>query len=175
MPNRNRNPYDVRALTDSSAGGTSTPEMDIYKKSVAKMESGNSYSSLGKWVRGDRAHGKYQVMGNNIPSWTQQALGVSMTPAEFLANPRAQEKVFEHVFGGYVKKYGNVADALSMWHSGVPLSQAIKEGRHDVNMTTSDYTQKIMADIARARTQVTINDNTGGATNVTSSQMGPRK
>lgn len=173
MPDRSRNPYDVRTLTQGSAGGTSTPEMEAYKKAIAKTESGGNYGALGPMVGNDRAHGKYQVMGANIPSWSQQALGVSMTPEEFLRNPKAQEKIFEHIFGGYVKKYGNAADAFSMWHSGVPLAQALREGRADVNMTTGAYVNKVLGDLNK--TTVQINDNTGGAVNVVTSQMGPRK
>jgi hypothetical protein len=43
------------------------------------------------------------------------------------------------------KKTGNWQDALSMYHSGVPLAKAIKEGRTDGNMTTSDYVSSTMA------------------------------
>lgn len=162
-----RNPF-------GGSAGTSSPEMETYKKAVASMESGHSYSALGPIVKGDRAYGKYQVMGNNIPSWTQQALGRSMTPQEFLSNPEAQEKVFEKVFGDYVKKYGNVQDALSMWHSGLPLAEARRRGVADVNMTTVDYVNRISQNIPNGggRVQININNNTGGNANVSASAMG---
>ena len=66
---------------------------------------------------GDRAHGKYQVMGANIPEWSRAALGRAMTPSEFLANPDAQEAVFKHRFGQYVNKYGPTG-AAKAWFAG---------------------------------------------------------
>jgi hypothetical protein len=63
-------------------------------------------------------------MGANIPSWTEEALGKRMTPDEFVKNPEAQEKVFEHHFGKSVQKYGNPYDAASVWFSGRPMARA---------------------------------------------------
>jgi hypothetical protein len=80
-------------------------------------------------------------MGANIPAWTKATMGVEMTPEEFLADPAAQDQVFETIFGGNAKRYG-FADAASIWHSGVPLRRAIEEGRTDGYMGTDDYTRK---------------------------------
>ena len=87
-------------------------------------------------------YGKYQVMGSNIPSWTEAATGKRMTPQEFLNDPDAQEATFRHRFGSLVKQYGNPQDAASVWHSGVPLAEAKEQGRRDVNMTTSNYVDR---------------------------------
>jgi hypothetical protein len=126
-------------------GGEVDPAMmSDAKHRIAGIESGGRYDAMGPSVGGDRAHGKYQVMGANIPSWTQEALGRRMTPEEFLKSPEAQERVFEHHFGKYLAQHGNLADAASMWHSGVPLSEARRQGRRDVNMSTNDYVAKIM-------------------------------
>jgi hypothetical protein len=72
---------------------------------------------------GDRAYGAYQVMGNNIPSWTQKHYGQSLNPQQFLQNKEAQDAVFNGEFGGYVQKHGNPQDAASMWFTGRPLAQ----------------------------------------------------
>jgi len=99
--------------------------MPAAKAAIANIESGGNYKALGPTTKsGDRAYGKYQVMGANIPSWTKQALGVSMTPAEFLANPEAQERVFEDQFARNTAKYGSPQDAASVWFSGKPLAKA---------------------------------------------------
>jgi len=119
-------------------------DIEHAKRRIAGIESGGRYDAMGPLVRGDRAHGKYQVMGANIPSWTEEALGRRMTPAEFLASPEAQERVFEHHFGKYLNQHGNLADAASMWHSGRPLAEARRAGARDVNMSTEDYVAKIM-------------------------------
>jgi len=90
-------------------------------RSIGHLESGNNYSVIGPRTRtGDRAYGQYQVMGANIPSWTKEVLGVSMTPEQFLQDQRAQDAVARAKLGGYLKKYGNIDDASSMWFSGRP-------------------------------------------------------
>jgi hypothetical protein len=96
-----------------------------YAQAIGQIESGGRYGSVGPSTKnGDRAYGKYQVMGNNIPQWTAQVLGRSMSPSEFLQNPQAQDAVFHSKFGDAVQKYGNPDDAASIWFSGRPLAQA---------------------------------------------------
>lgn len=87
---------------------------------IAGIESGGNkdpYSLRGALTKGDRALGKYQVMGRNVPEWTRAALGQPMTPQAFLASPEAQEAVFKHRFGGYVDKYGEEG-AAKAWYGG---------------------------------------------------------
>lgn len=124
--------------------------MDQAKSAISGIESGGDYKILGPQTPHGRAIGKYQVMPANVPKWTKQALGHEMTPEEFRADPEAQEKVFETIFGGYLEKFGNVKDAMSAWHSGVPLDQAISENRHDVNMSTADYVKGASDRMGRA-------------------------
>lgn len=68
-------------------------------------------------TKGDRAYGKFQVMGANIPAWTKEALGTPMTPDQFLADPKAQDAVFQYKFGQYVDKYGPEG-AAKAWFAG---------------------------------------------------------
>jgi len=125
------------------------------KQGFAKTESGSpqgNYAALGPVLKsGDRAYGKYQVMGANIPSWTKQALGVSMTPEQFLNDKDAQEKVFENQFQRNFKKYGTLEDAASVWFSGRPLAQATKAGARDVNMGVPEYVQKVVGGMGPVR------------------------
>ena len=119
-----------------------TPALRV---AMRQTESGGNYSALGPVMKtgsykGDRAYGAYQVMGRNIPQWTEQALGKRMTPKQFLANRKAQDAVFDYKFGQSMRRYGNYRDAASIWHSGVPLAQAQK--RTDGYMTTVDYVNK---------------------------------
>lgn len=118
------------------------------KQGVAKVESGGDYSAIGPEVKRksgvDHAYGKYQVMGANIPSWTKQAIGRSLTPQEFLRDKDAQEAVFEDQFKRNIAKYGSLEDAVSVWFSGRPLAQATKAGARDVNMGVQDYVGKVM-------------------------------
>jgi hypothetical protein len=89
-----------------------------FQNAISRIESGGRYDLQGPVTSsGDRAYGKYQVMGANIPQWTKDALGRSMTPAEFLADPKAQDAVFDHIFGSYVNKYGP-GGAARAWFAG---------------------------------------------------------
>lgn len=85
---------------------------------IAGIESGGKYDLLGPVTKtGDRAYGKYQVMGANIPEWTKTHLGQAMTPEQFLASPEAQDAVFKGQFGQYAQKYGPEG-AAKAWFAG---------------------------------------------------------
>lgn len=120
--------------------------MAAYRDAIASIESEGSggYKALGpKTKTGDRAYGRYQVMGANIPEWTKAALGKAMTPEEFLADPKAQDAVFDHRFGGYVKKYGP-EKAARAWFGGPGAIN--KPGAKDVLGTSiAGYEQKFRA------------------------------
>lgn len=136
-------PAPAPGQADTSAAGANS--LEAAKRAIAKVESDGSggYSAMGPATKsGDRAYGKYQVMGANIPQWTQEALGQRMTPQQFLANPQAQEKVFEHRFGGYLQRYGNMQDAASMWFSGKPFAG---NNRSDGYNTVPQYVGKVLA------------------------------
>lgn len=84
---------------------------------IAKQESGGNYKAVGVLVKGDRAYGKYQVMGANIPSWTEKYWHERLTPQQFLNNPMAQEGVAYGMLKSYFDKYG-AEGAAAMWYSG---------------------------------------------------------
>lgn len=112
-----------------------------YRDAIKSIESSGNYQAQGPvTASGDRAYGAYQVMGANIGPWTEKHLGKRMTPQEFLADPSAQDTVFDAEFGSYVSKHGNAQDAASMWFSGRPLAKA---GNASDGMTTvPQYVQK---------------------------------
>ena len=115
-----------RAVTTPSQAMTTadaTPGTN-YRDAISSVESGGKYDAIGPDTGGDRAYGRYQVMGANIPAWTKAALGREMTPQEFLADPKAQDATFDHRFGQYVQQYGNPQDAASVWFSGRPMAKA---------------------------------------------------
>lgn len=95
------------------------PSFEALYWAIATQESGGNYGAVGVWVRGDRAYGKYQVMGANIPSWTRQYYGRSLTPQQFLNNKAAQEAVARGKLKSYYNKYG-FRGAASAWYSGNP-------------------------------------------------------
>ena len=153
------------------AGGSVSSEMEAYKKVVAGNESSGFNNPYGAVNTGSGALGKYQVMPANVPSWSKAAIGHSVTPAEFLASPEIQEKVFEKIFGDSVRRHGNLADALSEWHSGVDLKTATAQGRNDGNMSTADYVKKGMSAYSKIKVDVNVNNATGGSADVSASAL----
>lgn len=98
------------------AQGGDVTDSDRY--AISQIESGGRYDRLGPRTRtGDRAYGKYQVMGSNVGDWTEQALGRRLTPEQFLADQQAQEDTFAHRFGSYKQKYGGEGAARA-WFAG---------------------------------------------------------
>lgn len=123
---------------DADAGIPAPPPpssgMEPFRNAITNIESGGRYDLLGPIANasGDRAYGRYQVMGANVGPWTEEALGVRMTPQQFLADPAAQDAVFDHVFGGYVRQYGPEGAARA-WFTGSPTGTGT-----DVLGTTAD-------------------------------------
>ena len=110
---------------------------------VAELESGHTYTAVGNETRtGDRAYGKYQVMGSNVGNWTQTHLGKRMTIKEFLADELAQEKLAGIIFTKRIGDRQNIHDPIAMWFSGQPLRG---NNAQDVNgMTVPQYVAKIL-------------------------------
>lgn len=117
--------------------GILTGNMERYANAIKTMESSGNYGAVGPMTRkGDRAYGAYQVMDFNIPSWTQDALGRSLSINEFLADRVAQDKVFVNQFGKWIDKFGSAQNAASAWLTGRPISADNTSA--DVNGTTSN-------------------------------------
>jgi hypothetical protein len=111
-------PADASAYAAPIAGGeTSATDPTAYSKLGPVIGPGHR-------LAGDRAYGKFQVMGSNVGPWTKEILGREMTPEEFLANPQAQEAVFKGKFGQYVQQTGDPKAAAAMWFSGSPNTQS---------------------------------------------------
>ncbi|RVD44216.1 hypothetical protein EN742_03015 [Mesorhizobium sp. M4A.F.Ca.ET.020.02.1.1] len=125
-------------------GGSLTGSIGQYASAIRAVESLGSggYSALGPVLKsGDQALGAYQIMASNLPSWSQSALGRSVSRSEFMGSPDIQDAIFEHQFGSYLNKYGNPQDAASAWFTGGPLSSGA--GKMDVLGTTgSKYVDK---------------------------------
>lgn len=117
---------------------------------IAKQESGGNYKAVGVWVKGDRAYGKYQVMGANIGAWTEKYWTERLTPQQFLANPMAQEGVAYGQLKAYFDKYGPEG-AAAMWYSGQSNPNKTY-GNPPVNVYVRQVMQKAGADSGAAFT-----------------------
>ncbi|MBW8732536.1 MAG: transglycosylase SLT domain-containing protein, partial [Terrabacter sp.] len=91
---------------------------------ISAQESGGNYSAVNK---GSGALGKYQVMPANVPGWSRQVLGYSITASQFLHSPSLQEKIVSGILHGYFNKYG-ARGAAAAWYAG--------PGNHDLDMST---------------------------------------
>lgn len=101
------------------------------RDAISKVESGGDYQAKSKTAtirkntdgttRKDWAYGKYQVMGEYIPSWTREALGKSMTIKEFLADPKAQDATALYKLTQAYAQHGSIEDAASVWFTGRPV------------------------------------------------------
>lgn len=115
-------------VPQSSSGSGAAPVLgkgntfQNFISAITSQESGGNYGALGQPVGNDRAYGKYQVMGNNIPGWTKSALGHSLTPQQYLADPKAQDAVANHFLGNYYNKYGPAGGAVA-WYAGEGTAQ----------------------------------------------------
>jgi hypothetical protein len=93
------------------------------RDAIASIESAGSgdYKALGVNVGGphggDRAYGRYQIMGRNIPAWSKEVLGRAVTPQEFMADPKIQDAIFDAKFGDYVRRFGE-ENAAQAWFGG---------------------------------------------------------
>lgn len=131
-------------LKVSSAGGASNASADAIAEAIAKTESSGNYNAIGPvTAKGQRAYGKYQVMDFNIPTWTKEVLGQSLTPQQFLANQQAQDTVAKAKIGQLLTQYGNAADVASAWFTGRPLAKA--GNASDVTGTTTpEYVKRVL-------------------------------
>jgi hypothetical protein len=132
----------------NTAGPTTSGAVDPNEAAaIAHMESNGNYGEIGPRVAATSSHpegyalGKYQVMNYDLQDRLKAAGLPAMSEQDFLANHDAQEAQFQHEFGN-LRQNHSFADAASMWHSGVPLSQATAQNRTDGYMHTSDYVAK---------------------------------
>lgn len=107
---------------DGEDAASSEDFLEKIKAAIAAKESGghkDPYSVIGPRSRkGDLPYGKYQVMGANVPAWTEEAGLGRLTPEQFLSSKEAQEKVASHKLGEYYKKTGSPEKAAAMWFGG---------------------------------------------------------
>ena len=127
----------------ANTGAVNDDNLPNYLDALGKIESGGNYGALGPTTKkGDRAYGKYQVMGSNVGPWTQATLGTAMSPDDFLADKNAQDAVAQRYFGQALSKYGNPQDAASVWFTGKPLAKNTQQTADITGTTVPKYLQR---------------------------------
>ena len=122
-------------------------DFELYKAAITKIESGGNYRAASPVNKGGhRAWGRYQMLGPNIPKWTSEVLGRSMSINEFLDDHAAQDRVFEAKSLQTYSKYGNWGDCAAMWFSGIPLKN---NNRHDMNTSVPKYAGFVISYISK--------------------------
>jgi len=134
---------------------------------IRQIESGGQKDPY-RVVNSIGAHGAYQVMRANIPSWTREALGRTLTPAQFLASNKAQDDVARHYLAKHMKKYGSWEAAAAVWFSGQPNPNSSSS---DGGNTVRQYVDKVARAMAGYRGAGP--DTPGGATPVVFNPLGP--
>ncbi len=117
-----------------------------YSSAIASIESAGQrdpYAALGPMTKGDRAYGKYQIMGFNVGPWSKEILGRELSPQEFLADPLAQDTIFNGKFQQYVSKYGPEG-AAQAWIGG-PGGVGKTERRDVLGTSVGEYGKRFMA------------------------------
>ncbi len=163
--------------TAAAPSGPVTPQAGDYGGAISSIESGGKYDLLGPVTKtGDRAYGKYQVMGANVPEWSKEVLGKPLTPQQFTQDSAAQDAIFKAKFDQYVQKYGPEGAARA-WFAG-------EGGMNDPNRkdqlgtTVAGYGQKFaqalggtQAPSAQAPVGAAVNQPRGGLTPDRRSQL----
>ncbi len=131
--------------------GQMQSSITAYANAIKSVESSGNYFAQGPVVAkgmyaGQRAQGAYQVMPGNIPSWTKELLGYSVTTQEFLRSRSIQDGVFQQQFMKSFNKYGNFMDAASVWFTGKPLSKA--GGANDGYLKVEEYVSRASKNLA---------------------------
>ena len=134
--------------------------IERYAQAIRNLESRGSggYSALGPLTKkGDRAYGAYQVMGDNIPSWTKDVIGQALTPDQFLADRDVQDAVFRAQFGKNVEKYGNPYDAASVWFTGRPMGSASGASADILGTTGNKYVNNFRKELGAPMPSAPVN------------------
>jgi len=111
---QSQQPYMGEPTSYSLQGAAKGDTFDNFLHAIAKRESGGRYSAVN---RDSGALGKYQIMPGNIPQWSREALGKSVSTSTFLHTPALQEKIAQYKLQQYYRKYGAQGAAVA-WYAG---------------------------------------------------------
>lgn len=102
------------------------PEVTLIRQAIIGQESGANFRAVN---RHSGALGYAQIMPENLPRWSKEALGFIVSRKDFLANPQLQIAIVDHRLNQYWQRSitasrGNTAIAIkrvaAWWYSGRP-------------------------------------------------------
>lgn len=147
----------------NEVSGVGTGGNSSYRDAIAGIESAGSgdYSAVGPTnPKMGRALGRYQIMESNIGPWSQEALGRTVTPEEFLADPKIQDAIFDKKFGGYVQQYGPEG-AAQAWFAG-PGGVGKLDRKDSLGTSVAAYSDKFNRAVGSGGQQVASLDPAAG-------------
>lgn len=89
-------------------------DFQSFVNAIRGKESGGNYGAVN---RSSGALGAYQIMPSNLRAWSQKFLGRTISPREFLSNPRLQDYIAQSQLKEYFNRYGP-AGAATAWYAG---------------------------------------------------------
>jgi len=143
--------YDVLKILGSGFSsplsmGENGSEVSKIASAIGQFESGGNYKAIGPVTSsGDKAYGKYQIMGNNIPSWSKEALGRSITVQEFLNNSQIQDAIAEYKMGKYYQQYGDIGSVATAWFAGPGAVGKNSQAKDVIGTSVPSYVKNVIA------------------------------
>jgi len=116
----------------ATTGGTQANTVTALRRAIIGQESNGNFRAVNRDAEADgktAAYGYGQVLGQNIPRWTKQALGEALTPQQFLNSPEKQIKTIDYQLNSFFQRHlkesnGDKSIALrktiAEWYSGQP-------------------------------------------------------
>lgn len=114
------------APTQAATAPSGSVDINRLREAIAGQESGGDYSAVNQ---DSGALGRYQVMPENVPYWSEKYLGRTISPDEFINNPQLQDELVNAVMGEMLQRAlgesgGDQSTAIrrvaAEWYSGQP-------------------------------------------------------
>lgn len=107
-----------------------------FLRAISGRESGGNYRARNP---DSGALGKYQIMPGNIPSWSREALGRSISAQQFYQSPQLQEQIAQFKLRQYYQKYGPEGAAVA-WYAGPgTANKYMRQGGRGYNAAQGKY------------------------------------
>lgn len=117
---------------------------------ISDQESGGNYGARGVQTKYGQALGKYQILDANIPAWSREVLGRSISPQRFLHSPRLQEKIARGKLTQYYRQYG-AQGAAKAWYAGPGNAYTNSSRSQYGGPSINDYASSVLRKMQRYR------------------------
>lgn len=131
------NSYMGVPQADTGFGGAAHGgDFGSFLRAISGRESGGNYGARNP---DSGALGKYQIMPGNIPSWSREALGRSISANQFYRSPSLQEQIAQFKLKQYYNKYGPEGAAVA-WYAGPgTANKYMRQGGRGYNARQGKY------------------------------------